>query len=625
MPYSLRLVPNVLTPGDVATVHAEFFDRLKKPCSLKLVEVDEQGLSPTEVASFEVTVDKAKINKVTTLVFGPATRKDTPPEPAEETPTFRLRFDGQTEEHVVAVAKPRSSAEGRYFELTVVVHDPEGNEVFPAGAPPPVTYLDCGDLPVVELALPGEGLGADAQLVLEPTGGGEATTLRRAETTDPDGLVSFPVTVADLPEAASWAVKLVDGGATTVLLEGVALRDLAQTQPPAQGQGQPVTQRLSVSARDAKGAAVALTAVRLASLPTATKLDLAQATDALGPFAVDLGAVTDGRYRLAIDPANAPEVSYLLRLDSAADGTRALTLVHAPPGCRVLRLRSGLPGSWSRVEHVAVMRPYALRALMVPCFSDVVTHTDGKNAVGYAKQLRQRYATQGYVETKILPAASWDVVVEDLEQAAKDGAPYTRVVTIGHGGWDGPILEGGQWSTFYNEDLLDRLCDALELATTPFAQMYVSNCHGGGSNKFEAPEWERRKREHAPVMAKVTAELEAAKQALADATTEAERQKRQAALDDAQTRYDQEAYEDRSIDNMLYRWSDDVARRTGRFIAGPMGITSNGYTVEHAKAVFEGEGKTRQEVWITDPLEGVVRMIPAGGTLATAKVTPLTP
>lgn len=144
--YSLRLQPNVFKPGAKVAVKPEFFHtvNLNKPCKLKLVEVDAEGLSPTDVATFSVKVSQGY--GTSGLKFTAATREGEAPTPAETTPQFTLTFPGVTGEHVIAIDKPRDAVEGRFFELGFVVLDPSGKEVYPAGKPISPSLMDCGSV-----------------------------------------------------------------------------------------------------------------------------------------------------------------------------------------------------------------------------------------------------------------------------------------------------------------------------------------------------------------------------------------------------------------------------------------------------------------------------------------------
>ncbi|MCO5170730.1 MAG: VWA domain-containing protein [Planctomycetes bacterium] len=141
--YSLRFTPNVFKAGARVSVRPEFFALTGQRCQLKLVEVDDDGLRPTDVATFSVTVVAGSGGA---RRFSAAARVGEAGTPPEGTPSFTLVFEGVAGEHQVAVDKPRDAKEGRFFELGLVVLDPSGKEVYPAGKPLPYARMDCGSV-----------------------------------------------------------------------------------------------------------------------------------------------------------------------------------------------------------------------------------------------------------------------------------------------------------------------------------------------------------------------------------------------------------------------------------------------------------------------------------------------
>jgi hypothetical protein len=203
------------------------------------------------------------------------------------------------------------------------------------------------------------------------------------------------------------------------------------------------------------------------------------------------------------------------------------------------------------------------RALMIPQKAWDPTHVNAFKA--YATHVKRRYDAMGYDRTDILFGESWAVVFDALKLAETEHRPYTRVIFIGHGGWDGPIGLGPQVSSESDPENFKVFLDAVRRGTTPDAKIFASTCHSGGSDKYEeANAW-----------------------------------------------------------NNKYRWVDDVALQTGRTVAGPRGKTSTEYTEQHVFAVLEGEGVTRQAIRWASP-EGV-RNISAKGTLAAAPLLPVEP
>jgi hypothetical protein len=203
------------------------------------------------------------------------------------------------------------------------------------------------------------------------------------------------------------------------------------------------------------------------------------------------------------------------------------------------------------------------RALLIPQKAHDPTHVNAFKA--YATHVARRYKAMSYDRVDVVLGESWAVVIDELLKAEAERRPYTRMVFIGHGGWDGPIGMGQQRSSESDPEGFKVLIDALRRGTAPDARIFASACHAGGSDKYEAlNSW-----------------------------------------------------------NNKYRWVDDVALQTGRIVAGPMGKTSTEYTEQHVFAVLEGDGVTRQAVRWASP-QGV-KIIPPKGTLAGAALLPVEP
>ncbi|MBX3471179.1 MAG: hypothetical protein KF878_30295 [Planctomycetes bacterium] len=171
----------------------------------------------------------------------------------------------------------------------------------------------------------------------------------------------------------------------------------------------------------------------------------------------------------------------------------------------------------------------------------------------YGGMIRSYYAALG-IQVVMLPADSWATILAELVRAGHDGEPYVRVVTLGHGGWDGPIFSG-QLSPWMSASRWQDLVDAVRRGTAPEAKLFVSACHAAGSNRWET--W----RPHD-------------------------------------------------------RWVEQLARATGRTVAGPAGITSTTLALRHARAL-EGAGTFAQETRLADG-DGV-RAIPSGGGIRGGK------
>lgn len=179
----------------------------------------------------------------------------------------------------------------------------------------------------------------------------------------------------------------------------------------------------------------------------------------------------------------------------------------------------------------------------------------------YARQIKTYFRALGY-EVDVVPAQDWPTIFGALRAAGTSGATYTRVVTIGHGGWDGPIFQG-QKSPWNGGSGWSELVAALRAGTTADAKYWVSACHAAGSDRHERSEespWRPRD-----------------------------------------------------------RWVDQVARAAGRICAGPAGITSTTLALRQVRA-FEGAGSTAQESRLASP-EGV-RVVRSGGLIVNARLTP---
>ncbi len=181
----------------------------------------------------------------------------------------------------------------------------------------------------------------------------------------------------------------------------------------------------------------------------------------------------------------------------------------------------------------------------------------------YANQVVGYYKAKGYA-VKLMPG-DWKAVTQELVQAQATGHAYERFVIVSHGGWDGPMFEGNncQQSAGENDVEFGDFTRAVRRGTTPDAKLIFSCCHQGGSNKFEDP------------------------------------YKYYASL----------GYPD-------YRYTDDLSKRTGRLVAGPMGETSTEYSLRLVKAI-EGEGPAVQDTRVSTPSGS--RQIAPNGELAAAQ------
>jgi hypothetical protein len=183
----------------------------------------------------------------------------------------------------------------------------------------------------------------------------------------------------------------------------------------------------------------------------------------------------------------------------------------------------------------------------------------------YASQVADFYRSRGY--SIHFMTGSWDTVRDTLVAAEESGQPFSRFVIVSHGGWDGPMFvcphTTDQESRYERADDFGDLVRAMRRGLTPDAIMIFSSCHSGGSDRFE------------------------------DDTPQVD--------DDTHEVYD-----------FGYRYSDDLAKRTGRVVVGPMGETSTGYSLRLVEAV-EGEGVTKQETRVSTP--SGTRTVHAGHTV----------
>ena len=157
----------------------------------------------------------------------------------------------------------------------------------------------------------------------------------------------------------------------------------------------------------------------------------------------------------------------------------------------------------------------------------------------YAQQCSAYYRAKGYQVTE--QPGDWPGVVGALFSAEQDGHTFGRVVIVSHGGWDGPMFgpRMSQLSATSDPESFGHLVRAFRRGTTLDAKLIFSACHSGGSNRFEK-------------------------------------------------------------DHSDYRYTDDLAARTGRFAYGVNGSTSTEWSRELCQ-LAEGEGPARQESRISSP------------------------
>lgn len=272
--------------------------------------------------------------------------------------------------------------------------------------------------------------------------------------------------------------------------------------------------------------------------------------------------------------------------------------------------------------------PQARReGLFVACASDPPSTDDDRYFVTVCRQLRDRYRARGYriADDDVLLGTSWDVVIGKLNAAAAAGTPYERLVTVGHGGWAGPILPGGQLAASYWEGPFGELLEAVRRGVSPTGRIFCSNCHSAGSDRIERAGDAADRTRHQRAVEAARDGVGQAEARLAAATTSDAREVAERALTLAHEELErvEEDYVGSWVGASSIRWVEELARGSGRLAAGPMGSTSTTYTLDHTDAVLEGEGAVKQETWVVDPRTGVVRHLMPGQTLAEGKTLAL--
>jgi len=226
---------------------------------------------------------------------------------------------------------------------------------------------------------------------------------------------------------------------------------------------------------------------------------------------------------------------------------------------------ANLQGSSELLRFVPVAPAGPPRVLLIPTIR--YTEKEQRTLKGYALKLQRYYANRG-IPADLHQASSAPGVIHYLEDAALAGKRYKRIVWIGHGGWDGPIMGTSsptQVSAKDNPKKFEQFITALDEVLTPDARLFASACHAAGNNKYEA---EMHFKSH-------------------------------------------------------YSWVHDVAKRTGRLVAGPAGYTSTEFTYQHVLAILEGQGTVKQEVHVATG--ETLRIVWPGRTLAGSSIRPLPP
>ena len=226
---------------------------------------------------------------------------------------------------------------------------------------------------------------------------------------------------------------------------------------------------------------------------------------------------------------------------------------------------ANLEGTTGVLRFVPIAPAGPPRVLLIPTVR--YTAKEQRTLKGYALKLKRYYTNRG-IPADLHQASSAPGVIRFLEDAALAGKRYKRIVWIGHGGWDGPIMGTSsptQVSAKDHPQEFEQFVVALDEVLTPDARLFASACHAAGNNKYEA---EMPYKSH-------------------------------------------------------YNWVHDVAKRTGRLVAGPAGYTSTEYTYQHVLAILEGQGTVKQEVHVAT--RETLRIVWPGRTLAGSSIRPLPP
>ena len=456
--------------------------------------------------------------------------------------------------------------------------------------------------PCFEIGLaidPEAPLPQDAELVLEHPGGAERLPIA-AGFDGGDGYLSFRF--FDVESTGGHNLSFVRGGESSPFFEYVRLGDYFND-----AEGPSAATVLAVRVTDADGAPVEIESASLGGMRLLNG-------DELPDWGVQLDRLAGGDLPLAVTAGEKRELS--LRVDLGEGAEANVRFGGKRPGWAFLtRVRAGSPGNWSVVYFLMTLVSSARRALILPC-STPGSEKDASYCHIMCKQLRGDFEELGYAVdvVDVSEQCNWPHVIAQIEQAAAQGRRYERFVTVGHGGWDGPMLYdvGGtyqQASRISHVDLFERLVEALKTALTPSSRSYANNCHCGGNDRVETK----------------AAKLDQRKQELEAEFPEADRPGHvQGELDRLLAEIeDLRAVGLQAFNTDEYVWVDDVARRTGRFFAGPMGYTATGFARQHVQAVLEGAGVVKQAVWAADPPAGVTRLLRPSGSLANAKTIPL--
>lgn len=238
--------------------------------------------------------------------------------------------------------------------------------------------------------------------------------------------------------------------------------------------------------------------------------------------------------------AKGKERSWKVWIDPDASGmANRLQGAAVEQDAEVLALRAKGDGFVGRTRKGQAVRLQRRRAVLI-VLGGAEDPNDSAAFRVYGKQVADYYRQKGYARVEQVLMYEWQKTIDALNQAPAAGHPYSRVVFVGHGGWDGPISYGGvsdsQGSPDYNPELWETIVRAFGAGTTRSAKVWVSCCHAGGSDRYERQDPKRSK----------------------------------------------------------LIWVDALAGRTARTVAGPCGSTSTEWSLQLVKAL-EGEGALVQE------------------------------
>lgn len=378
---------------------------------------------------------------------------------------------------------------------------------------------------------------------------------------------------ADLELGAEPSLTLREDGTEAVTMPGIEVfggylfaesrEAIAAIMPQSGGMIAAIS-----SVKQIQQATTVVPGLRVRSEPTTEGSQIV--TNLRGGQRVEVLEVRDGWARVKVD--------YSKEGWAKISGSRTyLKLTNVPKltsiqGARSIFLSKRGPGWQGQVKDGASWRgdivlrdnthatPTAKRVLVI---ADRRHNGDGGAFNVYAKRIKNTYGEQGY-QTVIADVDSFEDVIDELNAARQ--APYSRMMFISHGGWDGPVLHSHvgtrQVSGKYNEELYAEFVAAVKAGMTRDGKILNSSCHAAGTARDEEVSY-----------------------------------------------------------GSPYNWVHDLSHRTGLQVAGPAGKTSTEWTLQHALAALEGRGVTTQEVHVARGDQ--LRILWPGMNLRSARTIPL--